>query len=34
MAELTPIEFLDKVLKPDKESDHMSWDCKHLKPVI
>ena len=31
MAELTPQEFLDKVLKPEKESDHICWDCKHLK---
>jgi hypothetical protein len=34
MAELTPQEFLDMVLKPDKESDHICWDCLHLKPVI
>ena len=34
MAELSPQEFLDKVLKPEKESDHVCWDCKHLKPVI
>jgi hypothetical protein len=32
--ELTPQEFLDKCLKPDKESDHICWDCLHLKPVI
>jgi hypothetical protein len=32
--ELTPQEFLDQCLKPEKESDHICWDCLHLKPVI
>ena len=34
MAELTPIEFLDKVLEPEFESDHICWDCLGFKPVI
>ena len=34
MPELTPQEYLDKILTPEKTSDHMCWDCLHLKPVI
>jgi hypothetical protein len=25
---LTPRQFLDKVLEPDKESDHICWQCE------
>ena len=31
---LTPRQFLDKVLEPEKESDHICWNCEFLKPVI
>jgi hypothetical protein len=31
---LSPREFLDKVLEPEKESDHICWNCEFLKPVI
>jgi len=34
MAELTPQEYLDKILTPEKTSDHICWGCQHLKPVI
>jgi hypothetical protein len=31
---LTPEEFLAKVLEPEKQTDHICWKCKHLKPVL
>lgn len=31
---LTPQEFLDTVLVPEKQSDHICWNCLHLKPVL
>jgi len=31
---LSPRQFLDKVLEPEKESDHICWNCEFLKPVI
>ena len=30
MAELTPEEFLDTVLVPEKQSDHICWQCRYL----
>jgi hypothetical protein len=33
MAELTPEEFLDTVLVPEKSSDHICWNCRGLKLV-
>ena len=34
MAQLTPEEFLATVLVPEKQSDHMCWECRNLKPVL
>ncbi|MGD8254430.1 MAG: hypothetical protein PVI73_12965 [Syntrophobacterales bacterium] len=34
MAELTPEEFLDTILIPEKQSDHICWNCRGLKPVL
>lgn len=36
MAEkgLSPKEFLDTVLVPEKESDHICWKCDFFKPVL
>jgi hypothetical protein len=34
MAELTPEEFLDTILIPEKSSDHICWSCTGLKPVL
>jgi hypothetical protein len=31
---LTPEEFLAKILEPAKQTDHICWKCKHLKPVL
>jgi hypothetical protein len=35
-AKLTPEEFLATVLVPERgrETGHICWDCKHLKPVL
>ncbi len=33
-ATMTPGEFLAHVLEPDKQTDHLCWSCKHLKPVL
>ena len=34
MAQLTPEEFLATVLVPEKQSDHICWECRNLKPVL
>lgn len=34
MPKLTPEEFLASVLVPEKRTDHICWQCKHLKPVL
>jgi hypothetical protein len=36
MPKLTPEEFLATVLVSEKTRDtgHICWDCKHLKPVL
>lgn len=34
MPKLTPEEFLDTVLVPEKKTEHLCWHCKHLKPVL
>ena len=35
-AKLTPEEFLATILVPERgrETGHICWDCKHLKPVL
>jgi hypothetical protein len=35
-AKLTPEEYLATILVPEKgrETGHVCWDCKHLKPVL
>lgn len=33
-AKPTASEFLEKVLEPEKESDHLCWKCQHFKWVI
>jgi len=35
-AKLTPEEYLATILVPEKgrETGHICWDCKHLKPVL
>ncbi len=34
MPKLTPEQFLDTVLVPEKSSNHICWQCKHLKMVL
>ncbi|MFB3812648.1 MAG: hypothetical protein ACE14L_00940 [Terriglobales bacterium] len=34
MPNLTPEQFLATVLVPEKQSDHLCWGCKYLKPVL
>lgn len=31
---LSPVEFLAKIMEPAKQSDHICWSCKYLKPVL
>ena len=35
-ANLTPEEYLATILVPERgrETGHICWDCKHLKPVL
>jgi len=33
-SHLSPEEFLDTVLIPEKQSDHICWQCRSLKPVL
>ena len=30
---VTPEEYLAQLMEPEKESEHICWGCKHLKPV-
>jgi hypothetical protein len=32
--EMTADEFRLMVLEPEKDTDHLCWNCKHFKPVI
>lgn len=34
MGKLTPEEFLATILVPEKKTEHLCWECKHLKPVL
>ncbi len=31
---LTPEEFLEEIMIPEKSSDHICWGCTGLKPVL
>ena len=31
---LSPVEFLAKIMEPEKKTDHICWTCKYLKPVL
>jgi hypothetical protein len=33
-SEMTTDEFKLMVLEPEKDSDHICWNCRHFKPVI
>ncbi|HDD52924.1 MAG: hypothetical protein DRI93_01940 [Aquificota bacterium] len=34
VEEMTPDEFRLMILEPEKDTDHICWNCRYFKPVI